>query len=151
MAELGVRANAIAANDPAVAQLVAEAGIVVTATSSATPVLDGSWMSDGACVVAIGSHEPDCRELDSRLLARSVVVVEDLGTAMREAGDVVMAIGEGAIAAADLRPMKELVTGRVTRADDRPNVFKSVGMSWQDLVIAEGVARATAGAPSSAQ
>ena len=43
-------------------------------------------------------HEPDARELPAALLARSTVVVEDPGTARREAGDVVMAVAEGALA-----------------------------------------------------
>ena len=104
------------------------------------PVLEGDWVADGACVVAIGSHEPDRRELDSRLIGRSLVVVEDVATALREAGDVVMAIGEGALVPQSLYPMTHLVTGQVTRATDRPNIFKSVGMSWEDLVIAAGAA-----------
>ena len=37
--------------------------------------------------------------------------------------------------------VEDAVLGRVQRACDRPNVFKSVGMAWQDLVIAEHVAR----------
>ena len=112
----------------------------MTATSSGSPVLDGEWVADGACVVAIGSHEPNRRELDSRLVGRSLVVVEDVATALREAGDVVMAIGEGTMTPQALHPMTRLLTGQVTRATDRPNVFKSVGMSWEGLVIAAGAA-----------
>ena len=140
--ELGVHTTALAAEDVRVRTAVAGSEVVVTATSAGTPVLDGSWVADGACVVAIGSHEPDRRELDSALLGRSLVVVEDIGTALREAGDVVMAVGAGVLSTADLHPLKDLVTGAVVRATDRPNVFKSVGMSWEDLVIAAGVARA---------
>jgi ornithine cyclodeaminase len=140
---LGVRCTAVAAEDlAAVEREVRSAQVVVTATSSATPVLDGAWVGDGACVVAIGSHEPDRRELDAGLLGRSLVVVEDVGTALREAGDVVLALAEGALSAADLHPLRDLVTGEVTRATDRPNVLKTVGMAWEDLVVAEGVARA---------
>jgi ornithine cyclodeaminase len=135
-----VAASGLCTNDARVAQVVADSAVVVTATSSASPVLDGTWVADGACVVAIGSHEPDRRELDSRLVGRSLVVVEDVATALREAGDVIMAIHEGATATEFLHPMTHLVTGQVTRATDRPNVFKSVGMSWEDLVIAAGAA-----------
>ncbi len=140
--ELGVETTALAAGDVQVRTAVAGSEIIVTATSAGAPVLDGSWVADGACVVAIGSHEPDRRELDAALLGRSLVVVEDIGTALREAGDVVLAMGEGVLSTADLHPLKDLVTGAVGRATDRPNVFKSVGMSWEDLVIAAGVARA---------
>jgi ornithine cyclodeaminase len=69
------------------------------------------------------------------------VVVEDLATARREAGDVILAAAQGALDWADVHTLGDLVTGRVRRATDRPNVFKSVGMAWQDLVIAEHVAR----------
>lgn len=137
---LGVTASALSADDGHVAQVVADSGVVVTATSSGSPVLDGEWVADGACVVAIGSHEPNRRELDSRLVGRSLVVVEDVATALREAGDVVMAIGEGTMTPQALHPMTQLLTGQATRATDRPNVFKSVGMSWEDLVIAAGAA-----------
>jgi ornithine cyclodeaminase/alanine dehydrogenase-like protein (mu-crystallin family) len=71
-------------------------------------------------------------------MGRSVVVVEDLGAALREAGDVVMAIADRVLAEADVHTLADLVAGTVSRATDRPNVFKSVGMSWEDLVVAEG-------------
>jgi ornithine cyclodeaminase len=129
------------ADDPEVQSAVREAQVVVTATTSPTPVLCDDWVSDGACVVAIGSHEPHVRELGSGLMGRSLVVVEDLDTARREAGDVILAAAHGALDWADVHTLKDLVLGRVERATDRPNVFKSVGMAWQDLVIAEHVAR----------
>ena len=128
-------------DDPQVESAVREAQVVVTATSAATPVLDDDWVADGACVVAIGSHEPHRRELGSGLLGRSLVVVEDIGTAHREAGDVILAAEDGALDWADVHTLQDLVLGRVERATDRPNVFKSVGMAWQDLVVAEQVAR----------
>ena len=119
---------------------VRAAGIVVTATSSAHPVIEDAWVTDGTCVVAIGSHEPDRHELPASLLGRSLVVVEDVAAARREAGDVVLAVEEGTLSWDSVRTLRDLVLGRVQRADDRPNVFKSVGMAWEDLVIAEHAA-----------
>jgi ornithine cyclodeaminase/alanine dehydrogenase-like protein (mu-crystallin family) len=117
------------------------ADVVVCATSARTPPFDSAPLRDDAVMIAVGSHEPDARELDAALLGRATVVVEDVATALREAGDVVLAIAEGALTADDLVPMRDLVTGAVTPSADRPLVFKSVGMSWQDLVVAEAVAR----------
>jgi ornithine cyclodeaminase len=91
-------------------------------------------------VIAVGSHEPDARELDAPLLARATVVVEDIATALREAGDVVLAIAEGTLTPHDLVPMRHVLTGAITLPADRPLVFKSVGMSWQDLAVAAAVA-----------
>jgi ornithine cyclodeaminase len=118
---------------------VATADVVVCATSAAEPLFDGRLVRDGACVVAVGSHEPGRRELDAELVGRSLVVVEDPAAALREAGDVVQAVAEGRLSPAALVGLAALVRGEVTRCTDRPNVFKSVGMSWEDLAVAAGV------------
>ena len=120
------------------------ADVVVCATSARAPLFDSSLLRDDVVVVAVGSHEPDARELDAPLLGRATVVVEDAATALREAGDVVMATADGTLGADDLVPMRDVVTGTATPPIDRPLVFKSVGMSWQDLVVAEAVVRAAA-------
>ena len=41
--------------------------------------------------------------------------------------------------------MRDVVTGVSELRADRPLVFKSVGMSWQDLVVAEAALRRTEG------
>ncbi len=115
------------------------ADVVVCATSARTPVFDTTLLGDDAVVIAVGSHEPDARELEAALLARSTVVVEDVRAAMREAGDVVLAIAEGALAESDLLTLRNVVTGVAAVPPGRPLVFKSVGMGWQDLVVAEAV------------
>jgi ornithine cyclodeaminase len=117
------------------------ADVVVCATSARTPLFDSALVRDDAVVIAVGSHEPDARELDPALLGRATVVVEDVSTALREAGDVVLAIADGALSPADLLPMRDVVGGDTEVPTDRPMVFKSVGMSWQDLVVAEAAAQ----------
>ena len=118
---------------------VRAADVVVCATSARTPVFDSDLVRHDAVVIAVGSHEADARELDARLFARSTVVVEEPAPALREAGDVIMAVAEGALDAEDLVPMRDVVTGAVVPPPDRPVLFKGVGMSWQDLVVAEAV------------
>jgi ornithine cyclodeaminase/alanine dehydrogenase-like protein (mu-crystallin family) len=54
-------------------------------------------------------------------------------------GAAVVAIAEGTLTADDLVPMRDVVSGGVTPPADRPLVFKSVGMFWQDLVVAKAV------------
>ena len=117
------------------------ADVVVCATSARSPVFDSALLRDDAVVVAVGSHEPDARELDAALLGRATVVVEDIATALREAGDVVLAIADGTLTADDLVPMRDVLTGAIALPADRPLVFKSVGMSWQDLVVAAAVVK----------
>lgn len=123
---------------------VRHADVVVCATSSAEPLFDGSLVQDGACVIAMGSHEPGRRELDASLMGRSLVVVEETGAALREAGDVIQAIDEGTLTEEVLVPLRHVVCGVTGRRADAPNVFKGVGMSWQDLAVAIGVMDGTA-------
>ncbi|WP_022873775.1 ornithine cyclodeaminase family protein [Nesterenkonia alba] len=120
---------------------VGQAEIIICATSSAEPLFDHRLVKDGAFVAAIGSHEPDRRELPGELLHRSLVIVEDRGTAFREAGDVVLAAKEGHLAQSspNLYSLAELVAAEIVRAEDRPNVFKGTGMSWQDLAVVAGL------------
>ena len=124
-----------AGSDEALAVLRA-ADVVVCATTARTPLFDSTLLTDNAIVVAIGSHEPDARELDSALMGRAQVIVEDVATALRECGDVVLAIADGELPADALVPMRAMVTGVAAPAADRPIVFKGSGMAWQDLAVA---------------
>lgn len=139
VASLGLEARVLLAGDvPKVDQAVASADLIVCATTSSSPVFDGRQVSDGACVIAIGSHEPRVREVDGILVGRSTVVVEEQATALRECGDVIMAIEEGTFSASSLFSIRDLVNdpGQVTD-HSRPALFKSSGMAWEDLAIAE--------------
>lgn len=87
-------------------------------------------------VLAVGSHEPTAREIDSALMGRATVLVESRETALREAGDVVMAMREGSLAPGSLVTMADLIGSRAVAPADRPLVVKTCGMAWQDLVVA---------------
>jgi ornithine cyclodeaminase/alanine dehydrogenase-like protein (mu-crystallin family) len=114
---------------------VATADVVVCATTARTPVFDGASLRPTATVVAVGSHEPDVREVDDAVVAASTVVVESRAAALREAGAVVQAVAAGALDPATLVGLAEVVRG--TAVDRvRPRLFTSVGMAWEDLVIA---------------
>ena len=86
----------------------------------------------------MGSHDPDAREVDEALLGRARVIVEDRDPALREAGDVVMAIDAGTLDADDLVSLAEVAREEIHPAG-RPVFFKSVGMAWEDLVVAAAV------------
>ncbi|HET7690855.1 MAG TPA: ornithine cyclodeaminase family protein [Nocardioidaceae bacterium] len=128
--ELGISAS------PATADAVADADLVACCTTSRAPLFDGSLLKPEATVVAIGAYEPDARELDDTTMARGVVVVESLVSALREAGDVIQAIKAGALEQQELQTLRSLVLGEVTFPEDVVRVFKGTGMSWQDLSVA---------------
>jgi ornithine cyclodeaminase/alanine dehydrogenase-like protein (mu-crystallin family) len=125
-------------------EAVRAAQLIVCATTARQPILDRDGLHSDVLVIAVGSHCPDARELGSALLADANVVVEDPATALRECGDVVLAVADGSLDPADLIPMVELAHGRVLDRT-RPTVFKTSGMSWQDLVIAQAIAASRAG------
>jgi len=114
--------------------------LICCATTAREPLFDGARVADHATVVAIGSHEPGAREVDGALAGRATVVVESRATALREAGDVILAIGEGALREDALIELADVVRGAV--AVDRaagPAFFKSTGMAWEDAVVASAV------------
>lgn len=115
---------------------VADADIVVCATTARTPLFDGTLLLPGAVVVAVGSHEPDAREVDDAVVGGATVVVEARSAALREAGEVVQAVTSGVLEPSTLVGLADVVRGTVVVEPGRPVLFKSVGMAWEDLVVA---------------
>jgi len=127
---------------PAGVDAVTGADVVVCATSSATPLFGADLLDERTTVLAIGSYQPTTTELEPALVGRSQVVVESVGSALREAGDVLMARDAGLLDPGDLVTLAALATGAATPDAGRPRVFKGTGMAWQDLVCAGAVASA---------
>jgi thiomorpholine-carboxylate dehydrogenase len=129
-AEHGVRAAASAE------EAVRGADVVVTATTSQTPVLFGEWLAPGAHINAVGAPRPDWRELDDEVLRRSRVYVDSREAAMKESGDVIAAgeiFAEVGEVAAGTKP------GR--RSAEEVTLFKSLGLAVEDVATAELVYR----------
>jgi ornithine cyclodeaminase len=144
-AAAGIAAEPIAPG-PAVTAAVRAADLVCCCTTAREPLFDGALVAGRATVVAMGSHEPQAREVDQRLAARATVVIEARSAALREAGDVIAAIAAGALDPDALVGLAALVRGEAAPAPDRPRLFKSTGMAWEDAVVAAAVyARAAAG------
>lgn len=119
------------------AEAVSAADLVVCCTTAAEPLFDGARVPGHAAVAAVGSHSPAAREVDTALVRRAACYVEARAVALREAGDLLIPLAEGAVADPDgWQNLAELVTGRAPVPTDRPRFFKSVGMAWQDLAVA---------------
>ncbi|MFE2165787.1 ornithine cyclodeaminase family protein [Streptomyces sp. NPDC059447] len=118
---------------------VADADLVVCCTTAREPLFDGSLIRPGATVVAVGSHEPTARETDTALVRRAAVYVESRAAALREAGDLLVPEAEGAIGPGHITgTLADLVAGRLPPGGPQscPQLFKSVGMAWEDLAVA---------------
>lgn len=114
--------------------------LVVLATKSTEPVVDGTLLAPGAVVLSIGSTRPDLRELDRATLARAgTLLVDDDRQVRLESGDVIDAVTHGALPEDRIVPAARAATdsGTVRRGGDRDLlVFKSVGTALQDLSLA---------------
>ena len=128
-----------ATGDPAEA---ARCDVVSTVTAATEPVLKGEWLRPGTHVNLVGVHTPQAREADTRAILRSRVYVDLMESAMSEAGDLLIPIGEGAIDKAHiLGEIGQVLAGGVPgRADDDEiTLYKSLGIVAQDLFAAAHV------------
>lgn len=111
---------------------LAGADIVVTATTSRTPVFAGMSLGDGVHITAVGSFTPQMRELDEATLRGARIVVDQRAAALAEAGELQ---GRGAKDVVELgEVLAGTVPGRTTEGER--TIFKSVGNAIQDLVVA---------------
>ena len=118
--------------------VVADADIVCTCTTSPEPVFDGRLLRPGTHVNAVGASTPRTRELNDETIRRSRVVVETREAAMAEAGDLLIPMRAGIVAEEHIvADLAEVVGGVVVRrGPDDVTVFKSVGVAFEDLVVA---------------
>jgi len=124
---------------PARPEDVAAADIVVTATTSKTPVIDGDWVRKGAHVNGIGSHIPAARELDDKIVTRSRIVVDSMEANMKEAGDFLIPMAEGRFVKERIHAeLGEVVLGtkKGRESADEVTLFKSVGLAIEDVSTA---------------
>jgi ornithine cyclodeaminase len=131
----GLRVRATASASAA----VDGADVVVLATSSRVAVIDDRDVVWGAHVVAVGACRPDQREMPASLVARARVFVDSREAASHEAGDLVLARSEGAIADDHVAgELGEVAAGRVVGRDraDTVTIFKSLGLAVEDLAAA---------------
>jgi ornithine cyclodeaminase/alanine dehydrogenase-like protein (mu-crystallin family) len=126
---------------------VAGAGIVVTATSSAEPVLERGWLAPGAHINAVGACLPGMRELDTATVAAAALFADSRDSMLTESGDYLLAAAEGAVGPDQIRAeLGELLTGTASgRASaDELTVFESLGLAIEDLAAAASACAAVA-------
>jgi ornithine cyclodeaminase len=125
------------------------ADVVVTATNSATPVIEHGWLAPGAHVNAVGASIASSREIDVATVAAAELFVDSRESAENEAGEFRLALAEGAIAGTEhiRAELGEVADGtRAGRSGPQAlTLFRSLGLAVEDLAAAElAVARARA-------
>jgi alanine dehydrogenase len=120
-----------AVDDPAA---VESATVVVTATTSETPVFNGRDLETGAVVVALGAYTAEMQEVDAAIVERAARIFGDVPEEVAETGDM-RAAGVGV---ADIVPFASVVTGEAGR--DSPGdvlLVDAVGSAVLDAATAE--------------
>jgi ornithine cyclodeaminase/alanine dehydrogenase-like protein (mu-crystallin family) len=135
------------------AEAVQGADIVVTATSSAQPVLRREWIGTGTHVNAVGACLPQAREIDTATMAEAALFADSRESVTNEAGDYLLAAAEG-ISNPVRAELGELLTGTAPgrAGQDEITLFESLGLAAEDLIAAsylqEKATRQGAGTPA---
>jgi alanine dehydrogenase len=110
------------------------ADVVVTVTTSRTPVIEGAWIAPGTHCNLVGMHYPEAREVDTETIRRGRVVVDDLDQAWGEKGEIIIPFAAGEIARDHIAgDIGSVIAGKVPgRRDQREiTVFCSGGTALE--------------------
>jgi ornithine cyclodeaminase/alanine dehydrogenase-like protein (mu-crystallin family) len=116
--------------------------IVITATTSREPVLNGHWLAEGTHLNVVGSNYLTKAEVDSLTVRRcDSIVVDSKDQARIEAGDFVQPLEEGSIHWSDIHELGQVIVGRFTGRAHPEDVtmFKSLGIALEDMAMAAKV------------
>ena len=136
--DLGIPVQAVDRPESA----VAGQDIVITATSSKTPVLGGRYLEPGTHLNVIGSNDLRKAEVDLATVGRADRIVCDSREACRsEAGDFVAAIVASVTNYERMSDLADVVNGVVPGREtvDEVTMFKSVGLAIEDVALGHEV------------
>lgn len=121
--------------------------IIVTATSSKTPVFVGDWLAESTLVCAIGSNWLEKAEIDATTFRRARrIVCDSIAACRHESGEMAQAAAAGALDWSRAEELSHVVAhapadlattpSRERSSDDHGiTVFKSVGLAIEDLAL----------------
>ena len=119
-------------------QLVLDSDVIVTATSSTSPVFKVDTDKLGIkTFIAIGSYKPNMQEIPFSIYKAINNVYVDTLHAKDESGDIKNPLQKGLIKKSDIVPFRKLLTSEELLKETSITLFKSVGMSLFDLTVAE--------------
>jgi ornithine cyclodeaminase len=125
------------------ADAVAKADIISSATMTTTPILQGEWISAGTHVDLIGAYRPDMREADDELLKQSSLFVDSRATTIEHIGELKNPIERGVFTADHIKAdYYDIPSGTFKRnTDDERTVFKNGGGAHMDLMVSDAILR----------
>lgn len=123
--------------------LLAKSDIVVTATPATAPLFaDDPAPFRGKCLIAIGSWQPDMREIPEAIWQATQEVFLELPFACQESGDLSQPLASGALKPEGLRYFGDYLLAKGAGSPPalpHTRYFKSVGMAVFDAIAARNV------------
>jgi alanine dehydrogenase len=116
--------------------------ILITVTTSSTPVFKGERVGPGTHINAVGSNFLIKRELDETCIRRCrSIVVDSKDQAKLECGEFLAPMEKGRLTWGQIRELSEVVTARsLPRTDPKDiTLFKSLGIALEDIAVAAKV------------
>jgi alanine dehydrogenase len=112
--------------------------MVITATTSSSPVFDGRDLAEGAFVAAVGSNWLTRAEIDTTVIRRAEnIVCDSIDACRHEAGDFVEALQKRIFDWSRAAELSSVVAGRAVGRSRTESVtlFKSVGLAIEDVAL----------------
>lgn len=119
-------------------EAVVDQDMIITATTSRTPVFEGQWLSKGTHIAAVGGNHLGRAEIDTTAIARAnLVVCDNIEACQLESGELVSAAEAGQFEWSRARNLADVLTGKAPgrAGPDEITLFKSVGLGLEDLAV----------------
>lgn len=123
-------------------EVVQNAELIITATSSMTPVLpENKALYKNKTFIAIGSYQPTMRELPNALMEVAESIYVDIEYAKEESGDLFIPLEENLISEDKIHSIASLIHGEDTyrNSGNGTVVYKSVGMALFDVIVGDRI------------
>ena len=131
----GIEVTAVDSSD----QAIVDKDVILTATTSLTPVFEGARVAPGVHINAVGSNFLQKSELDEETIGRcGTIVCDSIEQCRLEAGDFVEALQSGTTGWDQMTELSDVVAGKHPgrKTESETTLFKSVGLALEDVAMA---------------
>jgi len=116
-----------------------ESDVIVTATTSSSPLFDGRLLRPGTHINAIGGFTPTMQEVDEETVRKAKVVVDTYEGCLSEAGELLIPMQKGKFSRDRIHSDLAGLVSKQKPGREGPDditLFKSVGTAIEDLAAA---------------
>ncbi|MFA5451591.1 MAG: ornithine cyclodeaminase family protein [Dehalococcoidales bacterium] len=120
---------------------VCDCEIICTTTPATKPVVSYRWIKKGTHINAIGADAPGKQELETQIIQKAMVTVDDIEQASKS-GEVNVPIQQGEFSVSEIAAtLGDCIAGHVDCRFDQDDitVFDSTGIAIEDIAVARAV------------